>query len=222
MPYTPSRIFDGDLTAITQDGPGWFTLPFEDVGDTQSFEFHAYYTQRAEYFTGLKNTTSYYPGFVPSIELMQSISTARGTAYLVHEDEPQEVNNTGLLRFKRTWASIPITRYEGTDLVYSRQFLSIGAEYSWTTPPPLPEVGEWPVPLKGYRKYEYFLDVYPDILYAPRVNVMFGTVLYIPNSASFPPDYSQPFIAQDSKIRIYKGGIVERMTLYGKWPTTST
>ena len=225
---TPSIIYDGTLSTITQDGPGWFTLPFESVGDTQSFEWHCYYTQLAANYVAFQNGSAYAAGFIPSIEAMSSVSTSRGTAYLVDESEPTEINGTGWLRFKRTYASLPVTRYEGTSLVYSRQFLTTFADYTWTSPPSAPEVNEWPVPLQGYRKYEYFLSYYPPMIYAPRVNVIYGTVLYIPyarvtaGDSGWPPNYAAPFVAEDSKIQIYKGSIIERMTTYAVWPTTVT
>jgi len=205
---TPSRIYDGDLTQATQDGPGWFTRPFQDQGDTQSWEWHAWFTQRADYYTGFSNTRSYYPGFVPNVEQMYSTVTSKGVGYLVHEDEPSEVNNTGWLRFKRTYAGLPATRYEGCEIAYAFQLQSTSASYTWTTPPAQPEVAEWPMTLAGYRKYEYFISQWPAVLIAPKVTAINYTFLYLPfqsvtaDDGGFPPTYTTPWIARDSTIRI--------------------
>ena len=84
----PNRIFDGDLTVATQDGPGWFVHPFQDVGDTQSWEWHAMFTQRADSFQPFQNASVLFPGVIPNVELMATIPTVKGVGYLVHEDEP--------------------------------------------------------------------------------------------------------------------------------------
>lgn len=220
---TPAIIYDGNLHNIVQDGPGWFTLPFQSRGDTQSWEWHCYYTQLASDYYGVKNVQQPVAG-IPlgiqtTIEQMQSINTARGTGYLVEESEPQELNNTAWLRFRRTYASIPVNRFEGTTVSYARQFLSINPEYTWVNPPPEPTVNEWVVPLQGYYTFEYAVGQYLPILYAPRISVMFQKILYIPNQASWPPDYTKPFVAQDSERGIYKGGITYRKTLYAQWPS---
>ena len=214
----PSFISDGDTNVITQDGPGWFTEPFADRGDTDSFEWHCYYTQHASSYTSYTNGTAYSPSFIGHFEVMPSISTTRGTAYLYKEDEPTEVNNTGLLRFLRHHCSIPETRIEPTSLIYSRQFLAQQAEYTWESPPAAPEVQEIACPLDGYRKFEYFNGTLPTQLYAGRIAVIFGTPLKI---GVWPPTYTAPFVAEDSKRYIYKGAIVCRETLYAEWPTTT-
>jgi len=220
---TPVRIYDSGtegspLTAIAQDGPGWFTLPFADRGDSQSFEWHAYFTQLASSYVAYTNSKIFSFSFAGTFEAMPSIATSRGTAFLVHEDEATEVNNTGLLRFKRTYASIPATRIEPTSCIYSRQFVTTHADYTWVTPPALPEVSEIPIPLNGFRRFEYFNAYLPEQLYCGRVAVIFGTVLTI---GTWPPDYTQPFVAEDSKRYIYKAGIICRETLFAQWPTTS-
>lgn len=229
---TPNTIYDGGpgggtVTAVTQDGPGWFTKPFEARGDTQSWEYHAYFTCLAANYIPVVNTVAFIPVFPNKIELMQTLVTSKGIGYLVNEEDATEVS-CSLMRFKRTYASQPVTRYEGTTLTYSRQFLSTFAEYTWTNPPPLPEVNEWAVPLKGWYKFEYFISEVPDIVYAPRVNTIFNTILYIPfqsatpGDGGWPPTYTAPFVAQDSEINIYKASIIERKTLYAVWPTTVT
>ena len=224
----PNRIFDGDLTVATQDGPGWFVHPFQDVGDTQSWEWHANYTQLASSFLPFQNNKIAWPGFVPNVELMQSINTVKGIGYLVHEDEPTEIGGTALLRFKRIYAGKPYTRYEGCEVNYAFMIPANAASYSWTSPPPQPEVAEFPMTLPGYRKYEYFISSYPAVIAAPRVSALFYTYVYYPfysvtpDDGGFPPTYTVPWVAKDSVIKIYKGAFVERMTVYvnGALPVT--
>ncbi len=184
----PNSFRDGDMTIATQDGPGWWSLPFEPVGDTQSFEYHANFTQLAANYTPLKNYLNFIPSFTQTAEQMQSIATPRGIAYLVEEGETQDIG-CGVLKFKRTYASIPVNRVEGTTVSYSIQLPSVGASYTWTNPPPAPEVGEFPIACAGWYKYEYFNATYPPVIYAPRVTSVFNTLLYV----NWPPDYKTEF-----------------------------
>lgn len=216
----PNRIFDGDLTVATQDGPGWFVHPFQDVGDTQSWEWHAMFTQRADSFQPFQNASVLFPGVIPNVELMATIPTVKGVGYLVHEDEPSEIGGTAWLRFKRIYAGKPYTRYEGCEVAYA--FMIQGPEFQ------PPEVGEFPMTLTGYRKYEYFISSYPAVIPAPRVTALFNAYTYYPflsttpGDGGFPPDYTKPWVAHDSVIKIYKGSIIERMTTYvaGYFPST--
>ncbi len=215
----PNIIYDGNLTAITQDGPGWFTLPFSDRGDTATFEWHCYYTQLAANYVAYTNGSTFSTSFVGHFEVMPSLTTARGPAYLYKEDDPTEVNGTGLLRFLRHHTSVPATRIEPTSCLYSRQFIAEQAEYTWETPPAEPQVQEMACPLNGFRKFEYFNASLPTQLYAGRIAVIFGTPLKI---GTWPPNYALPFVAEDSKRYIYKGAIVCRETLYAEWPSTAS
>lgn len=213
---TPSIIYDGNLAVATQDGPGWSTRPFQDRNDTQSFEFHAYFTQlAANYvpFVNPRNTLIAFGSTSPTIayvENMTAYTTPLGTAYLVHEDEPSEVNNTGLLRFRRTFASMPGTRYEACEVAHSFQILSTtaGLGEAGTN-----EVQEFQFTLQGYRKYEYFRETVPSIIQAPAVFVMFGAA-YKKGGYPVANTPGTSYVSKDSVISIYKGQFYERMTLY--------
>lgn len=205
----------GNLTSVTFDGPGKFVRPFQDRGDTQSWEWHVDCMQLAANFTPFQNQRQFSTGFVSPVEQMESYVTSLGRGYLVHEDQPEHSNVKGWLRFKRIYASLPITRQEGTSVVHSFQFYSTDPGYDWDNPPAAPEVAEWPLVCSGWYQYEYFLSTYPSVLRAPKITSIFGLLL----KTNWPPDYTQPFISKDSEISIYKGSFIERKTLYVNAPT---
>ncbi len=208
----PSIIYDGDLSVPTQDGPGWFTLPFQDAMDSQSWEYHANFTQLASSYIAFTNPRLFASGNIPYVEQMQQISTAKGVGYLVHEDEPSEVNNTGLLRFKRTYAGVPLTRYEGCSVNQTFFGLATGSGND--------EVEEAQLTVNGFRKYEYYIGQYPAVLIAPWVGVFFG-IKYTKGGWPVANTPGAAYISQDSVIKIYKGAFIERMTLYYVAPTFS-
>jgi hypothetical protein len=113
------------------------------------------------------------------------------------------------------YASLPITRQEGTSVVHSFQFYSTSASYDWENPPPAPEVAEWPLVCTGYYLYEYFLSVWPEPLRAPKITSLFGFLLM---TNQVPPN-TGTFVSKDSELSIYKGSIIERKTLYVNTPT---
>jgi len=212
---TPNRVLVGTLSSVTFDGPGRFVRPFQDRGDTQSFEWHIDCYQLAANFTPFQNSRFYSTGFVSPVENMQYVTTALGVAYLVHEEQPEYTACKGWLKFKRVYASLPITRQEGTSVVHSFQFYSTSASYDWTEPPPAPEVAEWPLVCTGYYLYEYFLSYWPEPLRAPKITSLFGFLLM---TNQVPPN-TGTFVSKDSEISIYKGSIIERKTLYVNTPT---
>jgi hypothetical protein len=161
-----------------------------------------------------QNARYYSPGFVSPVENMQYVTTTLGTAYLVHEDQPEYTACKGWLKFKRVYASLPITRQEGISVVHSFQFYSTQPGYDWTEPPPAPEVAEWPLVCTGYYLYEYFLSYWPEPLRAPKITSLFGFLLM----TNIPPN-TGTFVSKDSEISIYKGSIIERKTLYVNTPT---
>jgi hypothetical protein len=212
---TPNRVLVGTLSSVTFDGPGRFVRPFQDRGDTQSFEWHIDCYQLAANFTPFQNSRFYSTGFVSPVENMQYVTTTLGVAYLVHEEQPEYTACKGWLKFKRVYASLPITRQEGTSVVHSFQLYSTQPGYDWTEPPPAPEVAEWPLVCSGYYLYEYFLSYWPEPLRAPKITSLFGLLLM---TNQVPPN-TGTFVSKDSEISIYKGSIIERKTLYVNTPT---
>ena len=210
----PNQINDGNWTVATQTGPGWWTLPFVDKGDTQSFEYHAKFRQAAANYTPLLNTSGVYapPPLTPR-EATTTITTARGTAYLVDESQTSDVG-CGILEFTRTYASLPVRRTEGSTITYAVQFVSSGG-FSFTGPPPLPEIAELPLTMNADIVYEYSIAK-PDVIISPRVVSIFGTLLYL-------GDWVQPVandyvVAEDSAISIYRGYFYQRRTPYIYYP----
>lgn len=204
----------GNLSAITQDGPGWFTRPFQDRGDTQTWEYHAYFTQLASSYVSFANFRNFWASYIPYVENMETLATALGVGYLVHEDEAQEMTCKGWLRFKRTYAGVPNTRYEACEVPYSFPIVNTVVGVGTTSY----EVQEWPMTLEGYRKYEYYVSSYPEVLQAAAANVIFN-VLYLKGDYNRANTPGVAYLAQDSKISIYKGAFAERMSLYYIAPT---
>jgi len=204
----PNQINDGNWTVATQTGPGWWTLPFVSNGDTQSFEYHAKFRQAAANYVPLQNSLV---GFntppITSHEQISTISTTRGTAYLVEESETSDVG-CGILEFTRTYASLPVKRTEQSTITYPFQFVSTSATYSWTTPPPEPTVAELPLVVNANVVYDYSLTM-QTVIRAPKVFSVFGTLLYIGGTAT-----GTFFVAEDSSIKLYRGYFYERRTVY--------
>lgn len=215
----PNQINDGNWTVATQTGPGWWTLPFEDKGDTQSFEYHAKFRQAAANYTPLRNTAGVFavPPMTPR-ESITSITTARGKAYLVSESETTDVG-CGILEFTRTYASLPVKRTEGSTITYAVQFVSSLGAFSFTGPPPLPQVAELPLTINADVVYEYSLDK-PAVIVAPRVTSIFGTLLYLGNWTQ--PVANNYVVAEDSAISIYRGFFYQRRTPYIYYPDITT
>ena len=212
---TPNRVLVGTLSSVTFDGPGRFVLPFQDKGDTRTFEWHIDCYQLEVNYTPYTTTTIYNTGFVKQLGQMQGVTTRLGDAYLVHEEQPEYTACKGWLKFKRVYASIPITRQEGTSAVHSFQFYSTQPGYDWESPPPAPEVAEWPIMCSGYYLYEYFVGQWPEPLRAPKITSIFGFLLM---TNQVPPN-TGTFVSKDSEISIYKSSIIERKTLYVNTPT---
>jgi hypothetical protein len=212
----PNQIRDGDWTVATQDGPATWSLPFQSQGDTQTFEYKAKFKQYAANYVPLQNSLA---GFntppITSHEQITTISTARGTAYLVEESETSDVG-CGILEFTRTYASLPVKRTEQSTITYPFQFVSTSGTYSWTTPPPEPTVAELPLVVNANVVYEYSLQM-QTVIRAPKVFSVFGTLLYIgtPATGTF-------FVAEDSAIKLYRGYFYERRTVYVNSATFTT
>ncbi len=208
---SPNRVYVGNVTVPTQDGAGWFTLPFQDEMDSQSWEWHAYFTQYGPSYTAFTNPRLFAFGPIPYVEQMQQISTSKGVGYLVHEDEPTK-GNAGLYRFKRTYAGIPLTRFVGCEINHAFQALATGTGND--------EVQEVPITCNGFRKYEYFIGAYPTVLQAAFCGVLFG-IAY--KKGGFPAANTpgEAYIHADSTVRIYTGAFIERMTPYYIAPTFS-
>ena len=209
----PKQINDGDWTVATQTGPGWWTLPFQSKGDTQSFEYQAKFRQAAANYVPLKNELNglITPPTTPH-EIIQTITTARGTAYLVDESETTDVG-CGILEFTRTYASLPNTRTEQSTITYPFQFISTTATFDWTSPPVAPEVAELPLLVNADIVYEYSLAK-PSIIYAPKVFSVFNKLVYI---GTYVPLGTNYFVAEDSAIELYRGFFYQRKTIYVNW-----
>lgn len=209
----PNQIRDGDWTIATQDGPATWSLPFQSKGDTQSFEYKAKFKQYAANYTPLKNTING-PATPPSSphETLHTLTTARGTAYLIEESDTTDVG-CGILEFTRTYAGLPIRRTEASTITYPFQFVSTTATYDWANPPPFPEVAELPILVNADIVYEYSLTK-PAIIYAPKVFSVFGRLVYIGNPTPLDSGY---FVAEDSAIELYRGFFYQRRSTYVSW-----
>ncbi len=136
---------------------------------------------------------------------MLARNTPRGVAYLVSEDGVTDIGG-GILELSRTYASIPVVRYEGASIPFSLQFLFTTAGLASAN---VPSIGEFPITFAGRYKYEYALNAFQTIL-CPRAAVI-NDVIY--RAGNF--DVQTPtteFAAADSECGIYKGGIFYRKT----------
>jgi hypothetical protein len=203
----PSQITDGSFSTAVQHGPATWSLPFQDRGDTQSFEYRAVFRQDQSTYTPLRNSYNPFTGY----EYLSSIVTARGVAYLVAEGDTRSIGN-GILEFERTYASLPRTRKEGTSITYPLQFLATPASTDVDIPPDKPSVEELPLTLNATTTYEYFLTV-PDVLYAPKVFVVFGSVWYFGDFSAAAIDPGSEILAENSETTIYKPGMWQRKSI---------
>ncbi len=204
----PWQVSDGDFSVLTQIGTPTWVLPFQDKGDTQSFELHAKYRIAASNYAPLRNPRILSGGTVEKptfTEQMQQRATARGIAYLVSESETSDVGG-GILELTRIYASIPVIRFEGASIPFSLQFLyvSAGLDDAGT-----PTIAEFPLTFSGRYKYEYSLSQ-PQVLFAPRLAIVNGEIKSVGVYADASP--TAEFAAADSEIGIYKGGIFYRKT----------
>lgn len=214
----PSFIDDGNFSTAQQNGPGWWTLPFMNRGDSRTFEFHAKFRQSAASYVPYENQMAGVLNTPPPLivrENPQWIQTARGKAYLVEESETTDVG-CGILEFTRTYAGLPEARTEFSSIVYPFQFPSNSASYDWTVPPAGPEVAELPIRVQASIVFEYSLTPLP-VIRAPKVFTVFNTFVYI----GTPPENGF-FVAEDSENSIYRGYFYERKTAYVEWAPFGT
>jgi hypothetical protein len=199
----PSFIDDGNFSTAQQNGPGWWTLPFMNRGDSRTFEFHAKFRQSAASYVPYENQLAGVLNTPPPLivrENPQWIQTARGKAYLVEESETSDVG-CGILEFTRTYAGLPETRTEPSSIVYPFQFIKEGGTEG-------PEVAEMPIPVQAFMVFEYSLQPLP-VIRAPRVFQVFNSLKYI-----LTPPENGFFVARDSENSLHRGYFYERKTCY--------
>lgn len=195
----PNQITDGSFATAVQNGPATWSRPFENVGDTQSFEYTAIFRQDASTYTPFSNSLN----LVTLMELPVSITTSKGVAYLVSESETRSIE-CGLLEFSRTYASLPRTRYEHGTTIYSQQF------YTAT-----PEIEAIPLTLNARFKYEYSLTP-PAQLYTNKVGVAFDTLYTYGDwtaTTGTPVADGVEFLSEDSETTIYRGVFFQRKSV---------
>lgn len=196
----PNQITDGSFTTAVQNGPATWRRPFQDRGDTISFEYLAMFQQDQASYLPTNNSLNLVTGY----EVAQSISTARGLAYLVEETEPRHVGS-GILEFQRTYASLPRTRYEEGTVGYTQQY------YDFT-----PAIETAVYTLNARIKYEYFLTR-PSVLYARKVAIFFDTLYFIGDwtSATAGTEVVDgiEFLGEDSETTVYRGIFFQRKSI---------
>lgn len=192
----PKTVNDGDFTKQALCGTPEYCFPFYDRGDDVSFEWISRWRCDARSYARLPLMTRYI--------------TPKGSAYLVNEGDPRDVGN-GLLETKRTWASLPVTRIEGSSISYSFQFYRISAGLMDAG---TPEIAEFPSTVSCDVKFEYFLTK-PQPLIAPRIGLVFNNLQFLGGYGALQNGRQYP--AQDSDVDIYKGRIYVRKTLLFTW-----
>lgn len=191
----PRIVNDGDFNKEHQVGSDEWKLPFVSVGDNISFELKRKY--RVDY-------RHYRPW-----QRMAKIATLRGTAYLIDESDAQDIG-CGLLEYSRTFASLPVTRNEGTSIVYPIQYLIRPF-------PASPYVSEIPLIVSAEKRFEYF-TYKPEPQIAPKVAVI-NELVYIYGGWGTMVNGKQ-YLANDSTVKIYKAGIYVREGTYITWKYT--
>lgn len=204
----PAYIDDGSYLTPRQVNSDQFSFPFLARGDAVSFELKRRYRVAA---------TSY-----RRLALMQRINVPNGfgTAYLVEQSDPNEVAN-GILEYEVTYASVPKKRNEPTSVNYPIQFLKTQRSFSQGFQPEAgdvadAEVWELPITLAAMAVYEYFIKP-PRALIAARIAVLGGTLVNYGNWGTAVA--GQTILAFDSETSLYKGGIIERRSIYITNPT---
>lgn len=186
----PSIVDDGDFSVPVQNGSDEYSYPFLEQGDNKSFEMRRPFVVQSDKYK--------------APELMARLTTLKGLAYLVEDDDPRDVGQ-GLVAFNRIYASVPVTRHEGTQIVYGMQFYSVADE----------ELAEIQIPLNARVRYEYSLNPMNPII-APRAFMIFGELRALGGWGTLVPGNEYP--AEDSTTGIYKGGIWFRRTVLIKYP----
>lgn len=195
----PSYINDGNYNVEQQVGCDEWIRPFSSVGDQRSFEVHRTYRVAEPKYKAMRPMTR--------------IKTREGFAFMVEESEASNIG-LGILEFKRVFASVPQPRTEGTTIAHTLQYLSTSVSYDWSNPPPLPEITEVTFTTSAIVQYEYFMNR-PEPLIAPRVAVLFGSVVYFGDWGNLQVGRYYP--SEDSEIGLYKGTIHYRRTINVKF-----
>ncbi len=176
MALAPWRLDDGDYS-IAKEISRDMSFPFSAVGDNDSFEVKIREEVNKEDFKKLPLMSSRsFPGF--------------GIAYFVDQGDPTD-QGSGLYQYDRTWAMTPNTRIEYESASWTMSFITTGLTIAIQSNFQALTVAD--------ATYEYFNNVKPPVLIAPRFYFV-GQI----------PDVIQ---VQDSEIGIYKGKIYYRKTL---------
>lgn len=187
----PIYFSDGDYTRELEIGTGEWVTPFSNVGDQKSFEYIATYRIAEPHYKRAKS--------------LQKVKLREGYAYMVDESPTSHIGN-GIVEYKRTYASIPETRYEYSSISYSRQ----EAFFDGTDPRIVTITETVPCVIL----YEYSITPLP-VIEAPRIELIDNVFFTFGGWGKFV--VGQLYLAQDTEISIYKGGMNCRKSILIKW-----
>jgi len=196
----PQTVDDGNFALAQQNECDELNFPFFDKADNYTFEVVR--TKRVDVAS------------FRTPKMMAQIRKYGRTLYLVDITQPVRVG-AALLEWQEIYSVVPATRTEYTNLTYAIQLPSFGTSYDWETPPPEPTITEIPVPLTAKVIYEYSIEPLP-VLIAPRIAIVNGTLLKYGGWGVFVS--GQQYLAYDSELRLYKGRIYERRSVYITYP----
>lgn len=175
---------DGVFTTPQQEGP-WITSTDNEVLTTK---YSAPFIQQAGAFQKLA---------------LGSLGPLGGS--LISEDDFSYPGGI-YVRWKRTYAITPPSRYIPEGFVYSFQFAEVINGQN--------QIVEFPLPVSSYVQYDYFLSNVPttiSLFTTYRLQLINGFVYTIGDA----PDPASNFIVgEDSIIRRWAGNIWERSTRY--------
>ena len=218
----PRYVNDGNFLVEQQNGPTIFRLPFYDKGDSVSFEATQTFRVQQEFYTPVVVDTA--KTFYQSSSRLSDVNFSGSTAisaYSVLETEPEAIGN-GLVEYRRTYASVPVTRTEYGSIVYPYQILRTITNTE--DQPFVATVSEIQIPMSCYTKYEYSRSTLttsqaPQIQVVPSDGVNNCVIYYL---GGWTNPLSGDVLAKGNEVQIYKGKIHVRIGVYVTFPTPTT
>jgi hypothetical protein len=206
-----TQINDGNWNVAQQDGPWRYSFPFANRGDDQTFDAIRTMKQSALTYNG------------PTGQ-MQSVGTARGTAYMI-EASPTRYDDCGVLEWDETFCSVPVKRVEPGSIAYAFQFIYTPVNYNAAAAngviplPDPPQLGDITKTVPCNITYTYSLSTFAPID-APRVVVLFDRFIYYFGGWG-KLIAGQTILAEDATSSIYRGKIYEQKKIQITIPTST-
>jgi hypothetical protein len=192
---TSGRIlFDGNYSSESIAGPPKYEIPFKN--DPKPYAYSVPYWQIFENYSepDIGTTGPFGGSFVGDVP--GSIKSIGG----------------GIYEFEREFATVPDTRSEYESFTYSYQFVFVGEQGGIT---------EVPFTVQSRLQFDYFQTDAPlsiDLPKAPRA-IQIMNIIYLIHGwfAYYTSPTGTEFLAEDAKLKIWKGNIYERQQRFIEW-----